>query len=339
VASAAVAILLASGCLHAREIWDRDWIEARTKHFVLVSAISRKKTLALARRLEDFRARLVLLTSPQRVNTREPITVYVFRRSLPEIGLTPELGGYFLPSPPSNIIVLRRNWIMGEWAQHEYVHFLLRNRNFREYPPWFDEGMAVLLSTMEMDEGYFNFGKPPRYAMSRLDESPWLEYSDVLALRDPRDLNGVQMPMFYYQSWLLLHYLNWGRPERDLSRDIDDYLRRVRMGTAADSAFAASFDIEIDSLPTTLLAYRRTVGYLQARFVAPEAEAEIAVRRLPPAELATGIGEISLRRGELATAKRYFQAALSLHGNNPGAQIGMAEVRRREAIGPQPATR
>jgi hypothetical protein len=305
----AAALLICSACVHAREVWERDWIEVRTPNFVFVSTLSEKRTIGLARRLENFRSLIVSLTSPQRANTRVPFEIYLFQDALPEIGLTPDLGGYFLSTRAANMIVLRRNWNLNENIQHEYVHFLLRNRGGRGYPSWLDEGTAELLSTLELDGAVFNLGKPPRLAIRRLGSSRWLDYSTILALRDPRELEGVQRVMFYNQSWLLLHYLKWGMPDRSYPRDTGEYLRRVATGTASDVAFAESFGVEIDGLARELRAHAARLGYTQGALAAPPAETEISLRELQPDEVVAAIGKIALGRGDLAGATA-LQSAL-----------------------------
>ncbi len=324
-----VTLLMGSVSVGAREIWDRNWIEVRTENFIVVSAIGQRSTVALAQRLESFRTLVMLLSSPERVD-RMPIEVYLFHRPVPEIALTRDLGGYYLPAAPSDIIVLRRGGNIAEWIRHEYVHSLIRDRDTRAYPSWFDEGIAGMLSTMELEESSFSVGKPPRYALRRLSDLPWLDFSKILALRDPRELNGAQRSMFYYQSWLLLHYLNWGRTDRDFGRDANEYLRRLGAGEAFDVAFTDSFALDIASVKPTLLEYRRKVPYLHGelenRYQAPE----FTLRQMRPDEVATGIGEIFLGRGELANARQYFEGALTLSRSNTSAKIGIAEVLGRE---------
>lgn len=326
---AAATLLIGGTAADSREIWERDWIEVRTENFIVASTIGRKQTAEIARRLENFRALMTLLASPQRADPRDPIKVYLLSRPLPEIGLSADLRGYSLPTDPS-IIVLRRSRTTAESVQHEYAHLFVRSRDPLRYPPWLDEGLAELLSTIELDGESFHVGKPPTYAMSRLRNLRWLEYSRVLAVHDPRELDGVQRAMFYYQSWLLVHYLNWGRMDRNYRRDTARYLRRVAAGVPADAAFAESFDLEITKLAPVLRAYGSRLRYREGTLGARFAEAESRLRQMRPDQVAAGIGEILMVRGELASARRYFESALNIDHDNANAQVGIAEVLTRQ---------
>lgn len=327
----AAIVCLATSAAHGRELWERDWIEVRSQNFTFISAISEKRTLELAERLERFRGLIAVLTSPERVDPPAPFEVYLFRRPLAEVGLTQGLGGYYLPTRAANIIVLQQHWNMAEWIQHEYVHFLLRNQGTRGgYPSWLDEGSAELLATVELDGEFFNVGKPPRLAVERLSTSRWIDYAKIFTVRDPRELDGWQRALFYNQSWLLLHYLNWGRPNGTYHEDINEYLRRMREGVASDVAFAESFDLEVASLVATLRFYGRRIPYSRGRLPASLPESTIELRQMRPDEIAAAIGEITFERGELENARRYFESALSLNGNNPDARAGIARVSSRD---------
>ena len=50
------ALLAVAGAIDAREIWERPWLEVRSEHFVIASALSEERTLALAVELENFRS-------------------------------------------------------------------------------------------------------------------------------------------------------------------------------------------------------------------------------------------------------------------------------------------
>lgn len=322
---AAAALLLGSVAVDAREIWERRWIEARTENFVVASTLSKGWTLALAERLESFRDLIAVITSPDRVDVGGPIKVYLFRWPFPEIGLSRDLGGYFLPTAQSNVIVLRYGANMPEGIQHEYTHALFRNLMARAYPSWVNEGVAQMLSTVDQEGASFDVGKPPRDAAIYLGGWRWLDYAQVLAIRDPRELKGVRRSMFYYQSWLLIHYLNWGRPERAFAADTSDYLRRIGSGEVPAVAFSDSFDLKIADLAPVLREYWGRLGYLESTLDEAEAdvEADIPLREMQPAEVAAGIGEILLARGEPANARRYLDAARDLERDAAEARAAL----------------
>jgi hypothetical protein len=325
-AALAATAWLGAAAVQGRELWERDWIEARSENFTFISAISEKRTIELAERLERFRGLIVALTSPERVEPPAPFEIYLFRQPDDEVGLSKGLGGYFLPTRTASLIVLQQHWNMSEWIQHEYAHFLLRNRGARGYPPWLDEGTAELLATVELDGEFFNVGKPPRLSVERLSNSRWLDYADVLDVRDPRELGRWQRALFYNQSWLLLHYLNWGRPSGTYRDDVGEYLRQLNAGVASEAAFTESFGLEIPDLVSTLRYYGRLLPYSRGRLPAPLPETGIELRQMRPDEIAAAIGQITFARGEVTNARHYFETALRLNRNNPDARAGIVRV-------------
>src|SRR5687767_8572041 len=90
------AFLIAVGAVaDAKEIWEGRWIEIRSEHFVLMSALSEQRSMALALELEDFRAAVDLLTGATAVEDPIPTKIYLLPRAEKALGFSGSRGGYF----------------------------------------------------------------------------------------------------------------------------------------------------------------------------------------------------------------------------------------------------
>jgi hypothetical protein len=147
---AAVVLLLSPTTASAKELWELPWIEVRTPHFVIVSAIPEERTVNLARDLENFRAAVQIITNIGRFEERIPTTVYVLPHGVEALGFKGDIAGYFRAEMRANYaaVIPVTGAPLDDTLKHEYVHFLLHNRDALAYPPWFDEGFAELMATL-----------------------------------------------------------------------------------------------------------------------------------------------------------------------------------------------
>ncbi len=80
VRALAIWVILSAGCSTV-PMNERRWIDVRTAHFEILSDIGEKETLALAERLETFRAIVQLITHVHIVDPAIPVRLYVFSNS------------------------------------------------------------------------------------------------------------------------------------------------------------------------------------------------------------------------------------------------------------------
>jgi hypothetical protein len=68
-------VLLACAGARAAELWERNWIEVTTQHFVFVSALNEDTTIRYAKDLENFRTVVEFLTNIGQFEGRVPTRV------------------------------------------------------------------------------------------------------------------------------------------------------------------------------------------------------------------------------------------------------------------------
>jgi tetratricopeptide (TPR) repeat protein len=315
----------------ARELWEYDWVEVRTPHFVIASAEGEKKAVALAIDLEHFRAAAERLTNIGRFEERIPTKVYALPRTARELGIDGTIVGLLMPGMRANYALTTPQGSQSdEVLKHEYVHFLVRNRDGLAYPAWIDEGYAELLATVRVSGGgtRLEYGNVMRWRAESLMLAPWISWDTVVGTRDPRSLGRHRGAMFYAQSWLLMHYLVIDRAGRSFGADTSAYLQALAQGTSDREAFARAYGIEVEDLGKKLRSYLGRMKFFRTRLTTPLPEATAALRPLPRDEIAAELGVIALLRGEVAAAAEYFEAALELDPENGLALVGAGDVHK-----------
>lgn len=328
----AVALPLASAApADAKELWETPWIEVRTPHFVIASAQGEEKTRALAVELEDFRAAAELVTNIGRFEERIPTKVYALPRVERELGFEGGAVGLFMPAMRANYaLITPQGAESDEVLKHEYMHFLIHNRDALVYPPWLDEGFAELLSTLRVKEDgtLIEFGDFLSWRAESLVYGGWISYDTVLETRDTASLGRSRGGMFYAQSWLLVHYLVIGRTGRSFAVDTSKYLAAVESGTPVGQAFEAAYGLAADAITRTLRSYMRKAKYFRTRLKQPLPRVEVSVSPMPPDAIAAELGVISITRGALPAARKYFEAASAANPDNALALVGIGDLHK-----------
>ena len=220
-----------------KPLHERDWVEARTPHFEIVSSLDKDATLELARDVELFRAAVqFVLGTPLRAPA-VPTRIYAFDgRGLRRPFAVRGASSAFLPSLREAVIMLRTG---GGWRfdatqelRHEYVHYLLRNHGGFGLPLWFDEGAAAFLSTVEVKDDHGELGRLREDHVRLLRGQPWVPLIRILRVEDLEGWGSRKRAIFYAESWALVHYLNFGLKGRGQGQaQLSRYFRLVAEGT------------------------------------------------------------------------------------------------------------
>jgi len=126
--------------------------------------------------------------------------------------------GFLQPSLATSTVVIaphRGNRLLLETARHEYSHYLLRNRLDVSLPMWFDEGLASLLSNIDVRDDQVTLGRLPIGNMQTLTADSrrlQLSIAQVLDADYLLDWSRERINQFYDWSWLLTHYLMLNGP-------------------------------------------------------------------------------------------------------------------------------
>lgn len=194
------------------------WCETSSDRFQLLSDLDEAAQAALL----DNLLRLEAVAEPFLPGTplarSDVLPVIVFSRRGDFARLTGKraFAGLMQPSLQTNRLLIGPiRGDLTETAQHEYVHFLLRNRDGLSLPLWFDEGLASLLGKARLKADQALIGELPARLESLLrtdagGRSPRRTLNRTLSLPALEELPSAQIDGFYDWSWLIADYLYFG---------------------------------------------------------------------------------------------------------------------------------
>ncbi len=315
----------------AKELWERQWIEVKTPHFTVMSARAQEETVELAVELENFHRAAVKLTGRNDLAALVPVRVRLFPGAVPELGLERH-GSALIPAVRVLCLLLAwpSAWEKSANLSHDYVHAFLRGRDARQYPTWFDEGFAELVTTIRPSSDHFVYGANSRLlTIAGLGKGIPFPMESVLRMRSSPGIAAMPHYVLRAQSWVLVHYLMFGREGHDFGAEMDRYLKLEAEGADAFAAFHQAFGVPAAKLTGTLRDFfPEQITVRKLTLDQPFSLAEARVRSLPPHEVAVSIGDLALWYDNFDFAKRAFDAALAAKPNTARALVGLAEVHK-----------
>jgi tetratricopeptide (TPR) repeat protein len=207
------------------------WIRISSAHFSILTDAGEKKGREASLRLEQMRDIFSQLFLKPKLGMPEPLDVIALQSDEEYLRVAPlhkgqpiSAPGFFLRGDDRNYIVLdlaaEDSW---RAVSHDVARLLL---NFN-YPPtqeWFDEGFAQYFSSLRLGDNQAQLGGDPTLdlpwnhvlsgqssAEANLPKSftellgrPWLPMPELFTMRPGP--SGYP-PMFYAESWVVMHYL------------------------------------------------------------------------------------------------------------------------------------
>ncbi len=221
----ALLLCLGSLCsLAAARAPEQKWIRVSSAHFSVLTDAGEKKGREVCLRLEQMRDIFAQLFLKTKLRLPEPLDVIALQSDEEYIHVAPlrqgqpiSAPGFFLPGEDRNYVVFDLS-ADASWraVSHDFARLLL---NFN-YPPtqeWFDEGFAQYFSSLLLGDDQAQIGGDPAqnlpwdHALAGQSKSfaellggQWLAIPDLFTMR--RSSSGYP-PMFYAQSWIVMHYL------------------------------------------------------------------------------------------------------------------------------------
>jgi tetratricopeptide (TPR) repeat protein len=258
-------VLLAAGTAQAAvPLPGHDWTKlAVADDYVIYSHASDRATRDIADRLMTFRNALSLVTK-FKVEAPQPVTLIVFRsytEMLPYaqavMGAKRDFGAVSFHDGDGDTILLNGDqWLhsVGPEVYHELTHTFTFRGN-ATLPLWFIEGIAEFYSTFDVIRGQVKIGVPPREHLDWLRSRGLKPLVNVLNAdrKSPEYQGGSRTNDFYAESWLLVHYLLLGNPER--GKAASQFLTLLAANQPPERACQLAFGISVADLERELLRY------------------------------------------------------------------------------------
>ena len=286
------------------------WTTLDLDGFVIVSNAPELETMRVAENLQQMRAAMVKI-SRLRVDAPIQTKIYVLHHEsfvpYPELLLgknARQVAGFFFNHPDGNYIMVDAKAMdqSTRIIDHELTHCFVRNTS-PSVPLWFDEGLAEFYSTFTSSGSKVRIGMPIAEHLNWLENFKLLPLPQLFAVTttSPDYNEGVRQGRFYAQSWLLVHYLMVGAPER--KGQLDRFVSELEGGKAIDPAFREAFGAEYAVLEKELEVYLHRVVHSGVEYALDELQVSAPGKpqTMPKGEILFQLGDLLLHatpRGE-----------------------------------------
>jgi tetratricopeptide (TPR) repeat protein len=329
------------------------WILMQNENFRVYSSASERDTREVLNQFELIRKFFNQITAakPEKV---EPVPVMVFgteKEYLP-FRLNEFATAYYAKQSDRDFIVVGKLGDQSrQTASHEYTHLEFEHAGYA-LPPWLNEGIADLFSTLRSQGDFTLYGDILPGRLQELGRQKWVPLQTILAVdqASPYYNESSKAGTFYDESWALVHMLatsdayrykfwrlvdavnagapsvealekTFGTPFAKLEESLQSYIAgnsfyqiklKVALGTAEKLTSQRADMFDVHELQATLLMGLKD-RQEEARARLEELTHEDAMRPGPWANL----GYLAWRGGDRDKAVEYFGKAYDLGNRRP----------------------
>ena len=292
---------------------EREWTKASTPHFELYTNGgdgAARRTLLFFEKIRGF----FLQAMQAEEKDAEPIRIVGFRGYKDFEPYRPNetasafyLGGY----DRDNIVIGNISAESHETAVHEYVHLLVRHSKL-ELPPWLNEGLAVLYSTLEPSGNKVKVGNIPVGRYQLLQRGKWIPVERILEVgRDSPEYNTKKHAgMFYSQAWALTHMLSL---DPDFRPKYSELIKALAHGGNSAQAIRNVYGLSPDELEKELRGYIDGQRFFVSLFDVKLENVDLdpSIETAPELEVGLALGQLtaSMRNKKELARKTYEELA------------------------------
>lgn len=204
------------------------WREYESSNFIIISDEREKLIDDLIKSINATEATLSFIWRRGQNNSNMPkLKIFVFskNRDFKEYSINQNLAGFYSQTGNEPYIFIgsesQKNVIL-----HEIAHHFQIGGNSFNYPEWYVEGFAELVSTIETKREVISFGKAPERLRILSQRRP-LKIRDLFERKYDNDI--ISSNVFYATSWALVKTILFS-DDRDLSVGFDNYATQFAMG-------------------------------------------------------------------------------------------------------------
>ncbi|HKC17287.1 MAG TPA: tetratricopeptide repeat protein [Steroidobacteraceae bacterium] len=342
------------------------WITMQNENFCAYSSASERATRDALNQFERVRGFFLQLTGAK-PDKAVPVTVVIFgsEKEYQPYRLNAFATAYYSSWSDRDLIVVGK---LGEesarTATHEYTHLVFKHDGF-SLPPWLNEGVAELFSTLRPAGNETEFGDVLIGRLQELNRDPWVPMETILAadMTSPYYNEAKQAGSLYNQSWALVHMLATTEKYR---HKFWGMVIAVNNGVPSVQALETAYGVPFATIETELKSYIRGNSFSQLKvkirlddtekltsqpadmFEVREAQAELLIglqgrqveARTRFEELAreevkrpepwASLGYLALRDGKRDEAAEHFGKAFELGSRSPRLLMIYAQLAGRD---------
>jgi tetratricopeptide (TPR) repeat protein len=321
------ACLALAGCITS-PLQDRPWVRIQTQHFDVWSSLGVDDSTQLAIDLERFRAATAFLAGYEIPADAIRTRVFAFDdRGIGRPFAYHSQRSYLLARQPGDVIVLRTGggWEGDAWTPVKlaFARRLIWNASPEVQPPWLDEGLPQIASTLESREAGALAGALRRDHVKTLRDSEWIPFERLIGATDLRGWSALERSVFEAESWALCHYLTFGEGERSLPKGaLARYRARIRERAAPGPAARAEFG-ELHGLQHDVWDAVRAANFTEGALRIPWSGPRPDPRVVPRPEVLEQLGGLALAIGEPKLAAAFLEPK---HGAGPSSARSLASA-------------
>ncbi|MGH9658142.1 MAG: tetratricopeptide repeat protein [Bryobacteraceae bacterium] len=342
------------------------WRKVSSSHFEMFTQSGEGRARDLVRQFEQVHDLFVSLGAKRRPDA-PPVRLILFssEREFRPYASGDYAAAYYIGGGERDYIVMRRDAAdLFPLAVHEYTHLVVRHTGL-DLPPWLNEGLADLYSTMKPGAGKVVIGEPPPGRVRQLRDEGRLDLAALASVdrQSPRYNEKLRAGAFYAGSWALVHMLAldaryragfaklfelvatgqsvadatgavYGKTTAEVERDLAGYARQPRFATAEVAIQLAPRAQRPEARAAepleTGLALADLLYLLRRRTEARAALAELARAHPEDWEIEVALSRLAWRDDDDAGVKRHFARAIELGTTNAKVYADYAMILRAE---------
>jgi tetratricopeptide (TPR) repeat protein len=308
------------------------WVQVTSPHFTISSNAGEKEARRIAAQCEDIREVFHDDFPNLLVDGGIPTFVIAVKNEDSLKALLPDFwneknrvhpGGVFQAGADEDWIALRTDLPVREGINpyiglyEDYVFSILR-LNYSALPAWLRVGVAVYYGNTLVDGNSTVVGSPTRAEVMTLQRSQLIPLADLMAAdaRSPLMNDREKMPLFYAESWALVHYFTLD-PDVQKQDYLSKYLKAYKQTSDGVEAARETFG-DLNALQSTIDRYARQLAfYSQRRPAIAQQSADYKARELSPAEALTIQADFLQHTNHTAQASEMLRQAAALQPDLP----------------------
>jgi len=315
---------------HTENMTTTSWSLIRSPHFEIYSQSGATSARAALLWFEQLRAFFNQLGV--QAEQHAPLRVIGFRSTAEyeTYRLRPTADAYYVGTETRDYIVMPA-FTASEFpiAAHEYAHALLHRDGLR-LPLWFEEGLAEYLSTVRIREQHSQLGGVNPAHLETLQRNAWIPLPQLLAAahESATRQDRHQTALFYAESWALVDML-LNVPE--YRPHVADLVTSIASSVPSDTALVSIYHQPLDRIAASL---RNWVAAPQSTSIDLPGiridDFEANTSELSPSDTQAILADLLLAAGALERSENIFR---DLARDSPGdptfdAALGTIAFRR-----------
>ena len=240
---------------------DPKWIQMQDENFRVYSSASEGDTRRALNNLERVRSFFIQAsgtTPPKPV----PIYVVMFGSEKDYEPFKPNevAVAYYSSGTDRDYIVMNlKGQDSARVATHEYTHLIMRHAGYT-LPPWLNEGIAELYSTLKSVGNSTELGDVILGRLQALSTQPWVPLETILSAdaSSPYYNESNKAGNLYNQSWALVHML---ATTKEYLPEFWDVVDQVQKGVPSTNALEQAYGIPFAAIENQAKNYVRSSSF------------------------------------------------------------------------------